>query len=244
MMDPLDPPGRRDRGGPWGRWILVAVAILKPLLFLLTRERWGGRRHVPAAGGVILAANHLSNADPATIADFVLFGCGRVPAFLAKSPLFGVPGLGAILIGAQQIPVFRGQADGGGALSAAVERLRGGACVVIYPEGTTTRDPARWPMLARTGVARLVLESGCPVVPVGQWGQQRIRPGRRPVCRTLAGPPVDLSAYAGRALSVEVLRAATADVMHAVTALVAELRGEPAPAAVFDPRRGLRAEPT
>ena len=232
VEDPLDPPGRRETDGPWGTWVHVATWVIKPLLLVLCRERWGGRRHVPATGGVVLAANHLSLADPGGMADFVLYGCGRIPCFLAKASLFRTPGFGRILRGAHQIPVHREAAGGGAALDAAVARLHDGACVVIYPEGTVTQDPDHWPMGARTGVARLALSTGCPVVPVAQWGQQRIRPGRLPVCRTVAGPPVDLSAYAGQPLSAEVLTAATGDVMHAITTLVGELRGETPPAVV------------
>lgn len=229
--------GARRSARPWGGWLTLAIAILKPLLLLLTRHRWRGTHHVPAGGGVIIAANHVAVTDPGVLAEFVLFGCGRVPAFLAKSSLFRVLLVGRILRGAHQIPVYRERADGGGALDEAVRRLRAGACVVIYPEGTVTQDPAGWPMRARTGVARLALDSGAPVIPVAQWGPQRIRLGRRPVCTTAAGPQLDLSRWAGVEPTTEVLRAVTAEVMAAIAGLVAQLRGEPAPSSVFEPRR-------
>lgn len=219
----------------WGFWITLAALILKPPLLLFTRPRWGGLEHVPARGGVILAANHVSLADPMTLADFCLFGAGRIPAFLGKAPVFSVFFVGRVLRGARQIPVYRERADGGGALDAAVTALGSGACVVIYPEGTVTRDPQLWPMAGRTGVARLALATGAPVVPVGQWGPQRLRgPEARPRLRTpvatLAGPPVDLSPYYGVPMTPAVLRAATAQVMTAISALVGELRGEQPPA--------------
>lgn len=227
-------PGRSAR--PWPVGIAVGIAIIKPLTLLLTRARWRGTTRVPERGGVILAVNHVSLADPAVLCDFVIFGCGRVPAFLAKAPLFSMFFVGWVLRAAHQIPVYRERAEGGGALDTAVRRLRDGACVVIYPEGTVTRDPHRWPMRARTGVARLALDSGAPVLPVGQWGAARIGPLRRVRCDVVAGAPVDLSAWRGLPLSADVLREATDVVMRDVTALVAGLRGEEPPARPFDPR--------
>ena len=111
-----------------------------------------------------------------------------------------------------------------------------------------SRDPDKWPMLAKTGVARLALLSGAPVVPVGQWGAQAVLDSYRESALRLhllppkkvsivAGPVVDLSAYRGRELSGEVLRGATADVMAAITSIVADLRGEQAPAQAHDPRQ-------
>ena len=236
LRSPTVPAPTRRSARPWGRWLTVAIALLKPPLLLLTRHRWLGVAHVPERGGVILAVNHVALTDPGVLAEFVLFGCGRVPAFLAKSSLFELPGFGRILRGAQQIPVYRERAEGGGALDAAVARLRDGACVVVYPEGTVTRDPDRWPMLARTGVARLALASGATVVPVGQWGAQGIKIGRRPLCTTAAGPALDLARWRDAQPTAEVLRAVTNEVMGAVTGLVAGIRGEAPPAQPFDPQ--------
>lgn len=233
----------RLRIGPWMRF---GVCVVQPALLLLTRPDWRGAEHVPATGGVILASNHVSHADPLTLCDFVLHHLHRIPRFLAKDSLFRGNGIVArTMRGAGQIPVHRRTANASLALCDAVAALQRGECVVIYPEGTVSRDPGKWPMLGKTGVARLALLSGAPVVPVGQWGPERIiDSGRSRRVRLLttpvsvvAGPPVDLSAYAGRPLTGEVLRAATADVMRAITALVEQLRGEPAPAHVHDPRR-------
>jgi len=222
------------------------VCVVKPALLLLTRPDWRGAEHVPATGGVILASNHVSYADPLTLCDYVLHHLHRIPRFLAKDSLFRGNGIVArTMRGAGQIPVHRRTANASLALGDAVAALQRGECVVIYPEGTVSRDPAKWPMLGKTGVARLALLSGAPVVPVGQWGPERIVDS----CRSLrvrllptpvsvvAGPPVDLSGYAGRPLTGEVLRAATADVMRAVTSLVEQLRGARAPEHVHDPRR-------
>lgn len=219
-----------------GPWTQFAIVVLLPSLTLLTRRSWRGCEHVPAAGPVLLAVNHLSYVDPFTTAHFA-YGCGRLPRFLAKTELFDWPEAGRILRGAGQIPVRRYTADATVALRDAEDRLRRGECVVIYPEGTVTADPDRWPMPARTGVARLALDTGAPVVPVAQWGSQDIYDPRTRRLRLLprrtvhyrAGPAVDLSRFAGREVTLDLLRVATETVMRAVTAELAVIRGEPAP---------------
>jgi 1-acyl-sn-glycerol-3-phosphate acyltransferase len=108
-------------------------------------------------------------------------------------------------------------------------------------------------MVSKTGVARLALESGAPVVPVAHWGAQRILPyGKivprllpRKTVRVIAGPPVDLSEFAGQQLTSQVLRAATEKIMRDVTLLVGQLRGETPPTEPFHPavaRRKLRQD--
>jgi len=229
-----------------GFWYAVGAIILKPLALLFTRRDWRGFEHIPASGGVILAVNHISHADPVVVADYIIYGNGRSARFLAKSSLFKGNGLvGRVMRGAKQIPVHRQTADASLALRDAVEALERGECIAIYPEGTVSRDPDKWPMLAKTGVARLALLSGAPVVPMAQWGAQDILDSYREkglhllppkTVHFLAGPAVDLSAHKGKELTSDVLRAATDDVMWAVTRLVEELRGESAPSAFFDPR--------
>jgi 1-acyl-sn-glycerol-3-phosphate acyltransferase len=115
--------------------------------------------------------------------------------------------------------------------------------VVIYPESTATRDPSLWPMVSKTGAARLALATGAPVIPVARWGTWDILPYGskklklfpRKTVRTIAGPPVDLSQWAGQQTSAKALRAATAAIMADVTALVAKLRDEEPPAVPYDP---------
>lgn len=237
---------RRGRLSPW---FVLGVALLTPPTWLLSRRVSSGVELVPA-GGVVVAANHISLADPVVLCDFVLHDLRRVPRFLAKRELFEGRGLVArVMRGAGQIPVDRDHPDAPRALDAAVTALRRGETVVIYPEGTVTLDPGRWPMQARTGVARLALVSGAPVVPVAQWGAQDVldtargrrislRP-RRPV-HFRVGPPVDLTRWAGREPGADVLREVTAAVMDAITAELEVLRGERAPAARYDPRQGRR----
>jgi 1-acyl-sn-glycerol-3-phosphate acyltransferase len=223
------------------------LAFPLPIRSAMKRD-WHGQEHIPREGGVIVAGNHLSYADWAAMALFV-HQAGRYPAFLIKSSAFNVTVIGPFLRACGQLPVNRGAADAALVLKDAESALAQGECVIIYPEGTATRDPAKWPMVAKTGVARMALVTGCPVVPVATWGAQEILPYGskklhllpRHTVRMLAGPPVDLSAYAGQPLNRDVLRAATATVMADITGLLAQLRGEAPPAAPYDPAAARRA---
>ena len=229
-------------------WRLISVIVLRPLIHLLVRNKLSGKQNIPRTGGVILAPNHLSYADWGTDAQFCYEAGGRYPVFLIKASAFEIKGIGAFLHKAGQLPVHRGRADAGLVLKEAENALAGGAAVIIYPEATATRDPDLWPMVAKTGVARLALATGAPVIPVAHWGTQEILPyGSKKVrlfprktVRTVAGPPVDLSQWAGQRMSASALRAATAAIMGEVTALVAQLRGEEPPAIVFDPNLAFR----
>jgi 1-acyl-sn-glycerol-3-phosphate acyltransferase len=240
---------RRGRIGPWYRF---AIAVLKPPCLLMWRRESSGLEHVPSSGGIILAVNHISHLDPVALCDHVLYDLGRAPRFMAKSTLFTGNGLVArVMRGADQIPVYRHTADASQALDAAVAALARGETVVMYPEGTVSRDPGKWPMTGRTGVARLALLSGAPVLPLAQWGPQEIldsyrskgfHPFPRRTVRFRYGPPVDLSSYAGAPLSAEVLRSATERVMDAITAELEVLRGDQAPPQRMEHHRSDRAD--
>src|SRR5581483_9098596 len=129
----------------------------------------------PAEGGVIIALNHISHIDTVLMARLV-WQSGRVPRFMIKAGVFSKPLLKQIMYGAKQIPVYRGTSDAAASLRDAVTALEQGEAVVIYPEGTITKDPDQWPMQGKTGIARLVLLTpDIPVVPVGQWGAQQGR---------------------------------------------------------------------
>lgn len=221
----------------------VAVAVLRPLLTVATRRDWRGAENLPKTGGFVVAPNHVSHVDPLVVAHF-LYDHGRPPRFLAKSSLFSIPVVGWIVRSAGQIPVFRESNNATAAFAGAVAAIEAGECVAVYPEGTLTRDPALWPMVAKTGAARIALTTGCPVIPVAQWGPEQIlapytkRPhllGRK-VMRVSAGPPVDLDDLRNRPITSELLREATRRIMAAVTAQLVELRGESAPAKAFDAR--------
>jgi 1-acyl-sn-glycerol-3-phosphate acyltransferase len=167
---------------------------------------------------------------------------------MIKSPVFEVKVIGSLLFKFGQLPVYRGRGDAGLVLKQAEEALRAGACVIVYPEGTASRDPDLWPMVGKTGAARLALTTGAPVIPIALWGAQEILPygSKKPklfprkTVRMVAGPPVDLSAYADQRLGASTLRAATADIMADITALLAGIRQETPPAIPWDPEAGGR----
>ena len=234
-------------------WRGISKIILRPTIRALMKFDWHGQEHfLPDGEGMILAANHLSYADVLAVSLFT-DNARRYPVFLAKSTLFNIKVLGPIIAKLGQLPVYRGQADAALVLRDAEKGLINGACVIFYPEGTVTRDPDKWPMYSKTGVARLALATGCPVVPVGHWGAQDILPYGsfkphvipRKTVHMVAGPPVDLSEFAGLPLDTPTLRAATDKIMAEVAALVGKLRGEVPPDQPFHPavaRRKERAE--
>ena len=219
------------------------VLVLEPLLLLFTRRRWSGGEHIPASGGCVIAANHVSHLDPLTCAHFV-YAWGRIVRFLTKAEVFDVPVVGRIVASAGQIPVYRLTKDASLSFTAAVKAVQDGECVVVYPEGTITRQPDLWPMTGRTGAARIALSSGVPVIPVAQWGVQDIlapyakRPRLLPrkTVWMSAGPPVDLADLQDKPLTPAVLREATDRILDDVTHLLEGIRDDQAPAERFDPR--------
>jgi 1-acyl-sn-glycerol-3-phosphate acyltransferase len=233
---------KRARTGKHLRWFHVPAGITKPFLWTFTRPRWRGLENIPAQGGVIIVANHVTILDPLTLAHAVYDGARRTPSFLAKSELFKVPVIGSLLRKSGQIPVYRRTRDAVNSLREAEAAVAEGECVIIYPEGTCTRDPDGWPMLAKTGVARLVLASGVPVIPMAHWGTQAmLRYGSKRLhafppkrVEAIAGAPIDLSRYEGVEPTKEVLREITDLLMTRVTELLAEIRGETPPATFFE----------
>jgi 1-acyl-sn-glycerol-3-phosphate acyltransferase len=217
-----------------------AAAFFYPIGWLSGRPRFEGLEHLPREGGVVLAANHISHIDP-IYSGLAVHLARRVPRFLAKDSLWGVPVLGTVLRATGQIPVFRGTADARSSLRDGVAALADGKALIVYPEGTITRDPAHWPMHPRTGVARLALGSDAPVVPMVHWGTQQVLDGYRkryrPLPRTTVtvriGPPLDLSAHRGRPVDAALLREVTDLIMGRVREMLAEVRGEPAPAGFY-----------
>lgn len=218
---------RRGRGF----WFSLAIDVLWPIVVLFIRLRVRGRQHVPGNGGVILAFNHISNADTVAAVVFALMS-HRVPRVLAKASLWRMPLLGWVMRSGRHIPVERATAKASEALKPAVEALKAGECVMVFPEGTFTDDPGNWPMKGKSGVARMALESRVPVVPIAEWGTQDLLPKgtilprllpRRTV-EVVAGAPVDLSDLYGLELTADVLDEATARVMDAITTMLSGIR--------------------
>lgn len=222
------------------RWRVVA-AIAIPLFEAVGRYRMRGLDNIPKRGAFVIAPNHVTNFDPLTTAYLVWRG-GRVPRFLAKESLFRVPVLGWLLRFTGQIPVAR---DGSGPdpLKAATRLIDEELAVIVYPEGSLTRDPDEWPMRGKSGAVRLALQHRIPLVPAAHWGVQRILPrygGKlslvpRKDVEMLVGPPIDLSPWHGRESEPAALAEATTVLMNEIARLVGELRGETPPPERWNP---------
>ena len=192
--------------------------------------RFEGLEHIPAEGPAIVACNHISYLDPLGNA-YAILRAGRRARFLAKEDLFRIPLVGTVLRGARQIPVDRARAGNPEPLLAAEQAVRAGEVVVIYPEGTVTRNPDFTPMEAKTGAVRLSLATGVPIVPMASWGSQAVwqKSGRGSLKfgRTIMvkpGPPIDLSSEATRSSDREALRQMSLRVMGEIASLVEDLR--------------------
>jgi 1-acyl-sn-glycerol-3-phosphate acyltransferase len=234
------PPGTNDQVSRLhkpkaGFWIRFCVIVLFPLDALLFKLRWHHLDRMPATGGVLVAVNHISQADTPAMARMI-WSSGRIPRFLIKHTVFDWPVIGRIMTGAGQLPVYRGGEQAADSLQAAVRALGDGECVIIYPEGTITRNPDYSPMQAKTGVARLALACpDVPVIPIGQWGAQetlrrggRFRPFPRHRHEASVGERVDLSGYRDQQPTAETLRAMTDAIMAAVTEQVDFVRASSA----------------
>jgi len=204
----------------------VVKLTVAPLLKLGWWPQVEGLEHIPASGGAILAGNHLSVADELFVGTVV----PRHIAFWAKSEYF--TGAGArgwlsktVMEGIGAIPVARG--DGRAALAAfdsALPVLRGGGLVVVYPEGTRSPDGRLY--RGRTGVARLALRGGVPVIPVGVRNTEKVQPigARMPRLGTARpqvrfGKPMD---FAGRGDTATDRRAITDEIMKEIQLLTGQ----------------------
>ncbi|WP_395294250.1 lysophospholipid acyltransferase family protein [Kitasatospora hibisci] len=237
----------------YGIWYRFAAVLVKPVTTALVKPDWRGWEHLPKEGGFIAAVNHNSIIDPVVYAHWQ-YNSGRPPRILGKSSLFSIPFIGFMLRKTGQIPVFRESTDAAQAFRAAIDAVNRGQCVQFYPEGTLTRDPDLWPMTGKSGVARVALMTGAPVIPVAHWGAHEIIPpygkggagkGKfnlfpRHRVTVAAGPAVDLSRYQGQELTPQVLKDATEDIMEAITTVLAGIRGEEPPAERYDMRAAAR----
>lgn len=216
------------------------ATVISPTVTAVTKRDWRGVEHLAVPSGCVLAANHISWADPPILAQFI-WAQDRVPRFLGKAEVFKVPIFGAMITSAGQIPVFR-DGDAAAAAHAAIEAVQRGETVVVYPEGTITKDPEMWPMCAKTGAARIALTADVPLIPIAQWGPQEILGPYKKNLRLFplktmsfrVGPPIDLSDLRGREINERVLRIATARLMRAITSMLEEIRGEKAPLGCWD----------
>lgn len=204
-------------------WFLKLVA-LGPLLRAVFRPRAEGLANVPTEGPAILASNHLSYADWL----FMPLVLPRRVSYVAKAEYFTGKGVGGFLkksffTGSGQIPIDRSGANAAeGALLSAKGVLGRGELFGIFPEGTRSHDGKLY--RGKTGVARLAIETGVPVVPVAVIGTDTVAPpgkkfGRvtRPTVRF--GAPLDFSRYEGMSTDRYILRSVTDEIMYAIMTL-------------------------
>jgi 1-acyl-sn-glycerol-3-phosphate acyltransferase len=236
------PPSGKPLGAT--AWFRFGANIVRPILNLIAKRDWRGVENIPKNGAAIAVCNHISYVDPLLFTHY-LYNNGRAPRFLGKASLFRLPIIGRVLLGAGQIPVERETSSASQSLQHAVAFLKAGHLLGVYPEGTLTRDENYWPMKAKTGIARLAILTQVPVIPCAQWGAQKILPAYskklklfpRTKVIVVAGKPLDFSKWYGKAEDPVALEEATAFVMSAITKLLEDLRGEKAPAEIFDPKK-------
>lgn len=228
-------------------WLLAGLVL--PVWSLMVRYRFTRDSALPKSGPFILAPNHYSEIDPIAMGAAV-WHLGRVPRFMAKASLFKIPVLGRLLRASGQIPVEREGGSRNSPIGAASQLIANEAGVIVYPEGTLTRDPELWPMRGKSGAVRLALESGIPLIPVAHWGTQHLMPrygkGIHPFPRKTieisVGTPLDLSKFAGKPVDHRVVSEATNMLMDAITDLLAGLRGETPPKERWDPSKHQQSE--
>ena len=202
----------------------IVKYLLTPIFRFFFRVRVEGLEHVPATGGAILAGNHLAVFD----SFFLPLVVKRRVTFVAKAEYFTTPGIKGwfqkkFFSGAGQVPIDRSGANAAeGAMTSARKILDSGELFGIYPEGTRSHDGKLY--RGKTGVARLALETGAPVVPCAVLGTDVVAPtGKvfgqwtRPVVRF--GPPLDFSRYEGMANDRYILRSITDEIMYEIMRL-------------------------
>lgn len=214
-----------------------------PIVGWFARIEIEGEEHLPVEGSYVLAPNHYSEFDPLILA-VATWRLGRAPRFMAKESLFRVPVLGWALRATGMVPVARSSSATAArhTLEQSHSLVAHGRGVIVYPEGSLTRDPDMWPMRGKTGAVRLAIAGDIPVIPVATWGVEQILPRYgslrfwppRKRVQVRLGPPSDLSAFRSATGSTS-LAAATDVVMRDVSALLGELRGLTPPAERWNP---------
>lgn len=213
---------------------------------IFTKRDWRGFDQLDDLdGGLIVATNHTSWFDPLPVAH-ALWAHDRPPRFLGKESVFRVPIVGWVITSAGQIRVYRESSEAMAAFRDAVSAVDRGECVVIYPEGTITRDPDLWPMEGKTGAVRIALASGKPLFPMVQWGPQSVMgPYKkelklfpRKTMHVWLGRPIDLSRFAGKEWTPQILHEATQMLMHSLAEMEGEIRGERPPDKLFSMKSG------
>ena len=248
--DPAQPAEEERRGSEKGFAFSLLAAPALVFVNSIAKLDVRGAERLPKTGAFVLTPNHYSNFDP-VIVGWSVWNLGRAPRFLAKASLFRVPVLGGALRLIKQVPVERtGRTSAGSALGAAHDLASTGEGIIVYPEGTLTREPELWPMRGKSGAVRIALENGVPIIPLAHWGTQAILPRYskrlslfpRKTVLISYGEPVNLDRFRGVPLTQSVLSEATELVMQAITALLEDLRGAKAPAERWNPAAHNQSE--
>lgn len=234
----------REKTRPSLFWVLGAIVV--PTVGWLARIEIEGEENLPEEGPYVLAPNHYSEIDPLIVA-VAVWKLGRAPRFMAKDSLFRVPVLGAVLRGTGMVPVARASSSAAArqTMDAAQQLVAHGRGVIVYPEGTLTRDPELWPMRGKTGAVRLAVAGDIPLIPLAHWGVQEIMPryGKkislwppRKRVRVVIGAPVEVGgAEPGDTPAPASLNAGTTRLMDAIAGLLGTLRGAQPPAERWNP---------
>ncbi|QEV99809.1 1-acyl-sn-glycerol-3-phosphate acyltransferase [Microbacterium caowuchunii] len=238
-----------ERTRPSIFWPLAGIVV--PIIGVIAKIEIEGEENLPETGPYVLAPNHYSEIDPVLVAAAV-WRLGRAPRFMAKESLFRIPVLGAALRATGMVPVARSASATGArqTLETAEKLVEKQAGVIVYPEGTLTRDPDLWPMRGKTGASRLALAGGIPLIPMAHWGAQRILPryGKlslwplRKRVRVVIGKPLDLAGFTDRSLHPAAQQEATTMLMDEIAHLLEGLRGEKAPPTRWNPGDHGQAE--
>jgi 1-acyl-sn-glycerol-3-phosphate acyltransferase len=154
---------------------VLTRSIVIPFMHVWFRWHIEGLTNIPSSGPAIIASNHIAYLDPLAIG-YAVDRAGRRPRFLAKSELFADKKVAWVLRGCGQIEVQRGSRAAPVALDQALDALDRGEVIVIFPEGTVTTNDDLSPMPPKTGVVRLALKSGVPVLPCAVWGTANVWP--------------------------------------------------------------------
>ena len=234
------------RGNPLGNNLgyKIGTKVMIPIMNTITKRRWLDTEKIPKSGPVVFYSNHVSYLDALVLAH-ILYKNGRAVRFIGKEAVFKLPIIGWVLHKAEQIPVKRQSDSAAVALADAIAALKMGHAIGIYPEGTLTRDPKLWPMTGKTGAVRLALAANAPLIPIAQWGDHLIwppyskviKPFPRKAVTMQVGDPVDISKWQGKEDDPIAMEAATMHIMKELTLMVEKLRGESAPAEIFDIRK-------
>ncbi|MBA8817436.1 1-acyl-sn-glycerol-3-phosphate acyltransferase [Microbacterium halimionae] len=238
-------PRRRqspERSRPSVFWPLAAIIV--PIIGIFTKIEVSGEENLPTEGAYVLAPNHYSELDPVIVA-VAVWRIGRAPRFMAKESLFKVPVLGWALRATGMIPVARtsNASSAKHTIQTAHHLVENGSGVIVYPEGSLTRDPDAWPMRGKTGAVRVAVAGGIPLIPMAHWGVQEIMPryGKlslwplRKRIKVVFGPAVPMPERGEKPTPPSVLVAATDAVMAQVAQMLGEIRGTQPPTERWNP---------